>query len=184
VRVLIPLFLLTVLLFSCTPRGGTKVQIPPTLRADNIPKPFVGKILLGTDGGIPFKYYPKGDRVVFPLLYAGFIYYKNRTLGFGSRKLTLPLELWRILKHRLVFPNYTVLKTNSGYEIDSSKGNVRVELYTDRFLRPLKAEICDQSGCFDVSYRGSLVDIKAYGVDIYFYVPKGAQEQRQPQRGG
>jgi len=184
VRVLIPLILLAVLLFSCTPRGETKVQIPPTLRADSVPKPFVGKILLGTDGGIPFKYYPERDRVVFPLLYAGFVYYKNRTLGFGKYKITLPLELWRILKHRLVFPNYTVLKTDSGYEIDSSKGNVRVELYTDRFLRPLKAEICDQSGCFEVSYRGSLVDIKAYGVDIYFYVPKGAQEQSQPQRGG
>ena len=171
-RVLSLLLLLAVLLFSCTSRGGTKVQIPPTLRADNIPKPFVGRILFGTDGGIPFKYYPKGDRVVFPLLYAGFVYYKNRTLGFGSRKLTLPLELWRILKHRLVFPNYTVLKTDNGYEIETRKGSVRVELYTDRFLRPLKAEICDQSGCFEVYYKGSLVDIKAYGVDIYFYVPK------------
>ncbi len=177
------LLLFAVFVFSCTPPKEKKVEIPPTLSADNIPKPFGGRLLLGTNGGIPFKYYPKEDRVVFPLLYAGFVYYRNRTLGFGKYKLTLPLELWRILKHRLVFPNYTIQKTDRGYEIASYKGKANIDLYTDRFFRPLRAEICDQSGCVDVSYKGNLVDIKTYGVDIYFFL-QGEEEKEKPQREG
>ena len=178
-RVLSFLLLLAVFVFSCTPPKGEKVEIPPTLRANNIPKPFVGRILLGTNRGIPFKYYPKRDRVVFPLLYAGFVYYRNRTLGFGKYKLTLPLELWRILKHRLVFPNYTIQKADRGYEITTSNGKANIDLYTDRFFRPLRAEICDQSGCVEVSYKGNLVDVKAYGVDIYFLLQR-EKYKKQP----
>jgi len=167
VRVLYVLLLLSMFLTACTPKKVEKVRIPPTLRADNIPKPFSGKIEVGTFA-VPFKYYPQRDKVVFPLLYAGFVYYRNKTLGVGDKKVSLPLELWRILKHRLVFPNYSLQRTERGYLITSRRGDTYIELSTDRFFRPLEAEICDVSKCIEVLYRAQSVKLTVYGVDIYF----------------
>jgi len=162
------LFLLTVLLFSCVPQRGT-VNVPPSLSWNNFPKPFKGKILVSTFE-VPFKYYPKKDRVVFPITFMGFVSYRDKTLRLGRYKISLPLELWRILKHRLVKRDCTYTPTADGY-LFSCKGNgFSWNLLVGKNWKPIKGEICDQGGCYDFTYKGNSVSLDYYGYAIVFEI--------------
>jgi len=162
------IFLLLVLfLFSCIPPKGKPFNPPPRLDYENTPKPFKGTLYVA-DFRLPFKYYPERDRIVFPIIYLGFVGYKNKTLKLGKHTLTFPLELWRILKHRLVRKGFEIFPTSKGYRIEGKIRTVFVRLYTSKGLKPLKAEICNQSGCLEVSYKGSIVEVKTYGISLDF----------------
>ena len=161
--------LLALFLFSCLPQKGRIFNPPPSLDYDSIPKPFKGSLFI-SNFRLPFKYYPKEDRIIFPIVYLGFVGYRDRTLRLGKHTLTFPLRLWRILKHRLVKRGFTLYPLGNGYRIEGKIGGVFVRLYTSKDFKPLKAEICDEGGCIEVKYKNKWVEVETYGVRLDFYL--------------
>jgi hypothetical protein len=166
VRILV--LLLSVFIFACTPQREI-TQIPPDLDWNNIPKPFKGELYVSSFR-IPFKYYPKEDRIVFPITLAGFVYYSNKTLRLGKYKVPLPVELWRILKHRLVKKDCLQTPDGSGYRFFCKGENFNLTLEVNKEWKPIKGEICDQSGCYGFSYKGKVVKIDFLGNELIFLI--------------
>ena len=160
-------FIAVLFLLSCLPPKGKTFNHPPSLSYENIPKPFKGTLYL-SNFRLPFKYYPKEDKIVFPLLYLGFVSYKNKTLRLGKHSITFPLELWRILKHRLVKRGFLLYSEGNKYRIEGQIGGVFVRLYTTKAFIPLKARLCDEGGCTSVLYKTPWVKVKALGAELNF----------------
>ena len=161
--------LLALFLFSCLPQKGREFNPPPFLDYKSLPKPFKGTLYV-SNFRLPFKYYPERDKIVFPIIYLGFVKYKNKTLYLGKHSITFPLELWRILKHRLVKKGFLLYSESSGYRIEGKLKGIFVRLYTSKDFEPKRAEICDKSGCIEVKYNGSWVEIETYGVPLNFHL--------------
>ncbi len=154
-------FFLSLFIFACA-QPKQKIKIPENLLWNNFPRPFKGTILIDNTQ-IPFKYYPSKDRLVFPLTLMGFVRYHNKTLCLLNYCKQYPIELWRIIKHRLVLPNYKVSSTERGYAIYSSEGNLSVFLRTDRNFHPYEAQICQPSqGCLNIKYLQRVVVVPFY----------------------
>jgi hypothetical protein len=157
---------LVVFIWACTPIKET-VSYPSYLSWNNIPEPFKGRIVISSFE-VPFKYYPNRDRMIFPLTLAGFVSYSDKTLRLGKYKISLPVELWRILKHRLLKKDCHQTFAGKGY-LYTCKGNgFELSLSVDKNWEPLKGEICDSSGCYNFSYRGNEVILKYFGEEIDF----------------
>jgi hypothetical protein len=160
------LFLPLLFILSCIPKREN-VKLSSTYLETNIPKPFEGELSIETLS-VPFYYEPKGDYIEFPLTYAGFVSYENRTLCLTDYCKTLPVELWKILKHRLLKPDYEVYREGNGYVAISH--NPTVYLYLDNQLKPIKARICTAQGCETYIYKGNKVITTFYGKTLTFTV--------------
>ncbi len=154
-------------LFSCIPQR-VNVKLPPSVLETNVPEPFEGTIEI-ENTEIPFYYDPKGDYMEFPLTYMGFVSYENRTLCLEDYCKTFGVELWKILKHRLVGKNCPVYRTSEDYLVECD-GNPAVRLFLTPTLKVRKAEICTSEGCETYTYKGRKVETDFYGKKLVFRI--------------
>jgi len=164
------IFFLLLLLWGCgSVNVSKKVELKITryFGAFGKPKPFKGRLKISFLS-VPFKYDTKRDKFKVPLIYSGFIKYKNRTLCLKDYCKSYPLELWRMLTGRVVFPNHRVEKSGEDYVVRSENGSVVTFLVLDKNLKPKEVEVCSDFGCEKFKYIPFGVETNFYGKKLLF----------------